>query len=90
MNHEPITAIVTSSDDVQFVVRTSGAARGYEQTYARTQTAAELALNSDFTRLSDLDAAPLLAPELVFAAPRIASPQERRAAFRIIDGGKKS
>ena len=91
-----MNVIVKSKDGVEFAVETAGPARQFEIAFAQTRTAAELRLHGDFTELRDLELVPgkynvevrQVAPEFVFEAPRIASPLERRAAFKVIKGGK--
>ena len=79
--------IVTSSDGVQFAVQSHNAATArFDKAAAATLTAAQLSANPDFQQVKSLE--DLLAPEFVFSAPRIAGPLERRAAFKVIKGGK--
>lgn len=87
MNTAPTRVIVTSKDGHQFLVETMDSAVAYERHYAKQHTAAELEKHGDFTRLHDLGEVILSEAEYV-EAPRIASPAERRAAFRVIKGGK--
>lgn len=87
MNHYLQTVLVESKDGVTFAVATASfQAAAFERAYAAKTLAAELAKNSDFTRVKSLD--DLLPPEEYVVAPRIAGPAERRAAFRVIKGGK--
>lgn len=81
MNH-----LVTSKDGIQFVVESAEKSVAYDRAYAQTHTAAELAAHGDFQQVKSLD--DLLAPEYIFEAPRISGPLEKRAAFRVIKGGK--
>jgi hypothetical protein len=94
------TIIVTSKDGVPFSVsfeaRPQAAARMAEVAEARfaaTRTAAQLESFGDYHRVDPVSgfvAAPKFKGyDLKFAqAPRIAGPQERRAAFTLIRGGK--
>ena len=77
--------IVTSSDGIQFVVNSHERSVAFDRTFASRQPAAVLETHGDFTRVKSLD--DLLTPEEIFL-PRIAGPAERRAAFRLIRGGK--
>lgn len=89
------TLIVKSSEGVEFAVLTSASSGPYELAFAATKTAAELAAHGDFVRVSDAAAMTEAAPDLVapeeiylFPYPCAAGPTERRAAFRLIKGGK--
>jgi hypothetical protein len=82
------TTLVTSKDGVGFSVsfysRNEAQARLAEiaeARFARTRLAVELESFGDYHRVSPLTGY-VEAP-----APRISSPQERRAAFRLIQGG---
>lgn len=87
--------IVKSKDGVQFVVESDPRSAAYDQHYAACRFANVLETNPDFVRLHDIGQligqplADTAAPEFVFEAPRIAGPLERRAAFKVIKGGKQ-
>jgi hypothetical protein len=79
--------IVTSSDGVPFTTNSSPKSIAFDKLYASKFTAAGLEKHGDFTRL---DLHPVSGPfDIEFVqVPRIAGPLERRAAFRVIKGGK--
>jgi hypothetical protein len=80
---------VTSRDGVEFAVAT---ARGdwatvqAERAFAATRTASELDSFGDYCRVDPFTGY-VVAPEPM-PVPRITSPQERRATFTLIKGGK--
>jgi len=78
--------IVTSKDGIQFAVESAERTVMYDIAYASATPAAELAAHGDFSEIKSLD--DLIAPEEYYFAPRIAGPLERRAAFKVIKGGK--
>jgi hypothetical protein len=78
--------IVKSREGIEFVVESEPRSVVYDVLFALARPAAELELHGDFQRVSD--SRPLVAPEFVFHAPRIVGPLERRAAFKVIKGGK--
>lgn len=69
--------IVTSRDNVQFVVNSDARTVPFDQSFAAARMAEALDTNPDFSRLG---AGPL--------EPLPPSPAERRAAFRLIQGGR--
>ncbi len=90
MNTHLQSIVVTSKDGIQFAVATASPQHAaYDRAYAAKTLSTELAKNSDFTQVKSLD--DLLGPEeYLYEAPRISSPLERRAAFKVIKGGKAS
>jgi hypothetical protein len=81
-------AIVKSRDGVEFTVECADQrTAGFDLAFAAARPASELARHGDFTRLPPLRDV-LADEEFVFDGPRIAGPLERRAAFRVIKGGK--
>jgi hypothetical protein len=80
--------IVTSRDGIKLVTESDERTVPFDCALAATLTAAELVAQGDFQIVESLD---LLIPgeEYYFTAPRIAGPEERRAAFRLIQGGRK-
>jgi hypothetical protein len=84
-----MSIIVKSKDGVEFAVETARsdyATARAERTFALTRTARELESFGDYRRLDDTGFVWAPAPQ----PPRIAGPQERRAAFELIQGGKQS
>ena len=92
--------IVKSREGIEFVVESEPRSVVYDVLFALARPAAELELHGDFQRVNDnfrvsenregsfiIDRS-LVAPEFVFQAPRIVGPLERRAAFKVIKGGK--
>jgi hypothetical protein len=77
--------IVKSREGVEFMVESSDRTVAYDIAFAAARPAVELRLHGDFTELYDIDLAALVAED---PSPRIVGPQERRAAFRVIPGGK--
>lgn len=77
--------IVTSRDHIQFVVESDPRSVIADQAFALQRTATELESNTDFFRVRSLD--DVFGP-LVVEAPRPPTPTERRAAFRLIQGGR--
>ena len=71
--------IVTSKDGVQLVTESDERTVPFDQALAARSTAAELVAQGDFTRLHD--------GEEIFY--EVAGPAERRAAFRLIQGGRR-
>lgn len=78
--------IVKSREGIEFVVESEPRTAPFDIAFAKARPASELELHGDFQRVSSSRA--LVAPEFVFQAPRIVGPLERRAAFRVIKGGK--
>lgn len=75
--------IVKSREGIEFVVESDPKSAAYDVTFAAMRPAAELALHGDFVKVGEA------APEFVFEGPRIVGPLERRAAFKVIKGGKQ-
>jgi hypothetical protein len=91
--------IVTSSDGVQFAVDSAEKSIAADARFAAHLSAAQLDLHGDFTRvvgliadfndcIADLTAASYDVAAFNLKFPRVAGPLERRAAFRVIKGGK--
>jgi hypothetical protein len=76
--------IVKSSDGVEFVVESYPNSVAFDQVWAATLPAEQLKAHGDFVELTDLSQ---LAPSYC-DTPRICGPLERRAALRLIPGGK--
>jgi hypothetical protein len=77
--------LVTSKDGVSFAVDSDPRSIPFEQAFASVMTAEHLAAHEGFVR-----ADALAVEEHYFSAPRISGPLEKRAAFRVIEGGKQS
>jgi hypothetical protein len=77
VNVQSVTILVTSADGVEFAVTTT--APSYDRAYAARTPAAELAKNSDFVQAQSVED---------LARPPIVGPLDRRATFRLIQGGK--
>ncbi|HWX31230.1 MAG TPA: hypothetical protein VNZ53_27800, partial [Steroidobacteraceae bacterium] len=60
----------------------------FDRALAARSTAADLVAQGDFQIVRSLDDLLIPGEEFIWEAPRIASPAERRAAFRLIQGGK--
>jgi hypothetical protein len=76
--------IVKSLEGIEFVVESDQRTAPFDIAFAKARPAAELERHGDFARVSG-------SKELIpFVAllPRIAGPEERRKAFRLIRGGK--
>ena len=73
--------IVTSSDNIQFVVDSHERSVAFDAAFASRQPAAVLEKHGDFTRVWDIDLAALLAPEPA-PAPKA------RPKLTLIQGGK--
>jgi len=80
--------IVTSRDGFQLVTESDERTVPFDRALASTSLAADLVAQGDFTIVTSLDDLPVAGEEFIWEAPRIASPAERRAAFRVIKGGK--
>lgn len=80
--------IVKSREGVEFVVESEPRTAPFDIAFAQARPAAELELHGDFQRVSGGREVSLISPEFVFEAPRIVGPLERRAAFKVIKGGK--
>jgi hypothetical protein len=81
--------IVTSFDGVQFVTNSSPKSVAFDRLYASKWMASELEKQGGFIRLKSLDDLAAGPYDIEFVqVPRIAGPLERRAAFRVIKGGK--
>jgi hypothetical protein len=76
---------VTSKDGVVFSVESDARSVVADQRYARERSAAELEQQGDFSRARLVNGLIEIPPEV----PRIAGPLERRAAFRVIQGGRR-
>lgn len=74
--------IVTSSDNVKFVVDSDERSIPFDRALAAGTASAELAQHSDFIQLYDMSE--LYGPLL----PHVPTPAERRASFRVILGGR--
>lgn len=75
--------VVTSKDGVSLATESDARTVPFDRALAARSTAEELIAQGDFWIVQSLD--DLLVPE---EQPRIASPAERRASFRLIQGGK--
>lgn len=80
--------IVKSREGIEFVVESESRSVVYDVLFALARPAAELELHGDFQRVRGGREVSLISPEFVFEAPRIVGPLERRAAFKLIKGGK--
>lgn len=90
--------IVKSREGIEFVVESEPRTAPFDIEFAKARPAAELRLHGDFTEVRDLELVPgaydvavrqsVASPEFVFEGPRIVGPLERRAAFKVIKGGK--
>jgi hypothetical protein len=78
--------IVKSREGVLFVVESEQRTVPYDIAFAQARPAAELRQHGDFTELHDIGQ--ISATVVADKTPRIVGPQERRAAFRLIKGGK--
>jgi hypothetical protein len=89
-----VNHLVISKDGVTFAVNSDPRSVAFDQAFAKSKTAAELVAHGDFTQVKSLDdlfTEEEAAPEFVFEAPkvpRISGPLEKRAALRLIKGGK--
>lgn len=75
--------IVTSKDGVQFITESDERTVPFDRALASTSLAVDLEAQGDFTRLQDLGEITL---EETYFSPQ--TPEERRAAFYVIKGGK--
>jgi hypothetical protein len=77
--------IVKSREGIEFVVESEPRTAPFDIAFAKARPAAELRLHGDFIETHDIDLEALVAPD---PQPRIVGPLERRAAFKLIKGGK--
>lgn len=78
--------IVSSRDNIQFVVESDSRSIQFDQAYALVRTSEELSQNSDFIRINSLDdVGGPLSPEKPSLTDRKAA---FRAKFRVVQGGR--
>jgi hypothetical protein len=77
--------IVKSREGIEFAVESDRRTVTFDIAFAAARPAAELRQHGDFFELHNIDLARLVSED---PTPRIVGPLERRAAFRVIPGGK--